>query len=82
MDNAAQRLESCIDPVYHPVRGKDAKTLNLTPRLHKIRDTLQAHAAVVRDLINQYSDSKDPSYCVRVTANEGALGDQYLSANS
>jgi type I restriction enzyme R subunit len=38
----------------------------------------QAHAAVVRDLINQYSDSKDPFYCVRVTANDGALGDQYL----
>jgi type I restriction enzyme R subunit len=38
----------------------------------------QAHAAVVRDLINQYCDSKDPFYCVRVTANDGALGDQYL----
>jgi type I restriction enzyme R subunit len=38
----------------------------------------QAHAAVVRDLINQYSDSTDPFYCVRVTANDGALGEQYL----
>lgn len=38
----------------------------------------QDHAAAVRDLINQKSKSKDPFYCVRVTANDGAMGDQYL----
>lgn len=38
----------------------------------------QAHAAVVRDLVNQYCQSKDPNYCVRVTANDGELGEQYL----
>jgi type I restriction enzyme, R subunit len=38
----------------------------------------QPHAALVRDLINQYSDSKDPLYCVRVTADDGALGELYL----
>lgn len=38
----------------------------------------QAHALVVRDLINQMKTSKDPDYCQRVTANDGALGDQYL----
>ncbi len=38
----------------------------------------QTHAAAVRDLINQYKKSKEPNYCVRVTANDGALGDQYL----
>ena len=38
----------------------------------------QAHAALVRDLINQYSDSKDPFYCVRVTANDGEAGEQFL----
>jgi len=38
----------------------------------------QEHAAAVRDLINQYTDSKDPFYCVRVTANDGARGEQYL----
>ncbi len=38
----------------------------------------QDHAAAVRDLINQKSQSKDPFYCVRVTANDGAMGDQYL----
>lgn len=38
----------------------------------------QEHAAAVRDLINQYCDSKNPHYCVRVTANDGELGEQYL----
>lgn len=38
----------------------------------------QDHAAAVRDLVNQYKKSKDPNYCVRVTANDGALGEQYL----
>jgi len=38
----------------------------------------QDHALAVRDLINIMKDSKDPNYCVRVTANDGARGDQYL----
>jgi type I restriction enzyme R subunit len=38
----------------------------------------QAHAALVRDLINQMKTSTDPNYCVRVTAEDGALGDQWL----
>lgn len=38
----------------------------------------QAHALAVRDLINQRKTSKDPNYCHRVTADDGALGDQHL----
>lgn len=38
----------------------------------------QNHAAMVRDLINQESPVKKPDYCVRVTANDGAIGDTYL----
>jgi len=38
----------------------------------------QDHAAAVRDLINQYKKSPSPDYCARVTANDGARGDQYL----
>jgi len=38
----------------------------------------QDHAAAVRDLINQMKESNDPNYCVRVTANDGARGEQYL----
>jgi type I restriction enzyme, R subunit len=38
----------------------------------------QDHALAVRDLINQMKESKDPNYCVRVTANDGARGEQFL----
>ena len=38
----------------------------------------QNHALAVRDLINQMKDSSDPNYCQRVTANDGALGEQHL----
>ena len=38
----------------------------------------QDHALMVRDLINQTKTGTDPLYCVRVTANDGALGDQHL----
>ena len=40
----------------------------------------QAHALAVRDLINQAKTSTDPNYCARVTADDGALGDQALRA--
>lgn len=38
----------------------------------------QAHAAKVRDLINQMKRSTDPNYCQRVTADEGGIGEQHL----
>lgn len=38
----------------------------------------QEHAAAICDLINQYKASTNPKYCVRVTANDGKLGEQYL----
>jgi type I restriction enzyme R subunit len=38
----------------------------------------QAHALQVRDLINQLKTSTDPNYCQRVTADDGALGEQHL----
>ncbi|MFZ4085834.1 MAG: EcoAI/FtnUII family type I restriction enzme subunit R, partial [Vampirovibrionia bacterium] len=38
----------------------------------------QEHAAAIRDLINQYKINTNPLYCVRVTSNDGALGNQYL----
>ncbi len=39
----------------------------------------QDHALAIRDLVNQNKNSKNPKYCVRVTANDGALGEQYLN---
>lgn len=38
----------------------------------------QDHAALVRDLINQVKDSSNPHYCHRVTADDGAVGEQHL----
>ena len=38
----------------------------------------QDHALAVRDYINRIKTSKDPNYCQRVTANDGALGEQHL----
>ena len=40
----------------------------------------QDHALAVRDLINQIKKVKDPNFCQRVTANDGALGDEHLRA--
>ena len=38
----------------------------------------QDHALAVRDLINQMKTGTDANYCQRVTANDGALGEQHL----
>jgi len=38
----------------------------------------QDHAALVRDLINQVKDSTNPNYSHRVTADDGAVGEQHL----
>ncbi|MBW4530843.1 MAG: DEAD/DEAH box helicase family protein [Aphanothece saxicola GSE-SYN-MK-01-06B] len=40
----------------------------------------QDHALAIRDLINQLKSSSDPSYCQRVTANDGELGNTWLRA--
>jgi type I restriction enzyme R subunit len=38
----------------------------------------QDHAALIRDLINQVKEGTNPNYCQRVTADDGAIGDQHL----
>lgn len=38
----------------------------------------QEHALFVRDCINQISGSGDPDYCHRVTADDGARGEEHL----
>lgn len=38
----------------------------------------QKHALLIRDLINQHKSNKSPDYCHRVTADEGAIGEQHL----
>ena len=38
----------------------------------------QVHAAAVRNLINQFKHRTEPNYCVRVTANDGKAGEDFL----
>ena len=38
----------------------------------------QNHALAVHNLINRTKTSSEPNYCVRVTANDGKLGEQHL----
>ena len=38
----------------------------------------QAHAAIIRDMINQRKQRPDSNYCVRVTANDGEEGEKLL----
>ena len=40
----------------------------------------EAHALLIRDLINKHKTNNHPDYCVRVTASEGKIGDEYLKA--
>jgi type I restriction enzyme R subunit len=52
-------------------------------RINQTQKTLvfcatQIHAAAIRDLINQYSISKNPNYCHRVTADDLGIGEQHL----
>lgn len=38
----------------------------------------QQHAAIIRDMINQYKQSPHPNYCKRVTAEDMAEGEKWL----
>jgi type I restriction enzyme R subunit len=38
----------------------------------------QAHALMIRDIVNERKTNTNTTYCVRVTADEGSIGDQYL----
>ena len=40
----------------------------------------QNHAALIRDIINEKKQNANPTFCVRVTANDGELGEDYLRA--
>lgn len=66
------------------IKAREEKRVKVFMNLiHKSEKTIvfcatQDHAAAIRDLINQHKQVKDPLYCVRVTANDGELGEQYL----
>ncbi|MDD3190497.1 MAG: DEAD/DEAH box helicase family protein [Candidatus Pacebacteria bacterium] len=66
------------------IKEREAKRVRIVlSEINKNEKTIifcanQAHALAVRDLVNQLKKSSDPNYCVRVTANDGAKGEQYL----
>jgi type I restriction enzyme R subunit len=66
------------------IKEREAKRVRVVlDNIHQNEKTIifcatQDHAAAVRDLVNQMKDGNDPNYCVRVTANDGARGEQYL----
>lgn len=60
-----KRVELFMDEIY-----QDEKAL--------VFCATQDHAAATRNLINQVKTNPDPMYCVRVTANDGELGEEYL----
>ena len=66
------------------IRAREKKRVEiLLSQINQNEKTLvfcanQAHALLVRDLINQLKTSKDVSYCQRVTADDGARGEQWL----
>jgi len=66
------------------IKAREAHRVKLfMEQIHQNEKTLvfcatQDHALAVRDLINQMKSSKEPNYCQRVTANDGALGEQHL----
>lgn len=66
------------------IREREKKRVEIfLAQIHPNEKTLvfcanQAHALLVRDLINQLKSSADPNYCVRVTADDGERGEQWL----
>lgn len=62
--------EACRVEQFLAEAGEDEKTLVFCAN--------QAHAALIRDLLNERKRSSHPNWCVRVTADDGALGEQYL----
>lgn len=66
------------------IKEREAHRVKLFMELIDQRDkslvfcATQDHALAVRDLVNQAKTSTEPDYCVRVTANDGARGEQFL----
>ena len=83
VEQGRRYTESDFNRIIEIKEREGYRVRTLMSMLHLREKTLvfcatQAHAAAIRDLINQYKKIPDTHYCVRVTANDGALGDQYL----
>ena len=64
-----QREKSRVEEFFRQINPRE-KTL--------VFCATQSHAALVRDFINEIKPFPDATYCCRVTADDGALGEQHL----
>jgi type I restriction enzyme, R subunit len=83
IDPEKEYTESEINRIIE-IKEREAYRVNLfLSEINQNHKTLvfcatQRHALMVRDLINQYSDSKSANYCHRVTADDGDIGEAHL----
>jgi type I restriction enzyme R subunit len=83
IDPNKEYSESEINRIIE-IKEREAYRVNLFLReINQNHKTLvfcatQRHALMVRDLINQYADSKSADYCHRVTADDGDIGEAHL----
>jgi type I restriction enzyme R subunit len=83
VEEGRRYTESDFNRIIEVKEREEKRVSVLMERINQREKTIvfcatQLHAAAIRDLINQKKTSTDPMYCCRVTANDGALGDQYL----
>jgi type I restriction enzyme R subunit len=81
---AGKRYEEKDFNRYIEIREREKKRAEIfLSQINQNEKTLvfcgnQAHALLVRDLINQLKVSNDPNYCHRVTADDGSIGEKWL----
>ncbi|GHU08793.1 type I restriction endonuclease subunit R [Alphaproteobacteria bacterium] len=68
--------------IYIPEREK-AMTARLLKEINAEQKTIvfcndEKHALIVRDAVNELKTNDNPDYCVRITASEGEIGDEFL----
>ena len=83
IENGKQYTEPEFNKIIE-IKEREAKRvqiyLNIANQYEKaiIFCANQSHAGLIRDLVNQKKVNFNPNYCVRVTANDGERGEQYL----
>jgi type I restriction enzyme R subunit len=68
--------------IYIPEREEDF-TRKMLSLINTDQKTIvfcndEKHALMVRDAVNKYKTNDNPDYCVRITASEGEVGDEFL----
>ena len=68
--------------IYIPKREEDMTRLMLG-QINPEQKTIifcndEKHALMIRDSVNKLKTNSNPDYCVRITASEGEIGDEFL----